>query len=133
MTVSEAIREVRKVGSIRAENGKLKVRFPEPERARLEPAMETLRHNRETALQKIEDELESVLKGQAIELYLADGDRLFIVADEAGAAMVGERRGLVYTAAEVRSVIRIEDPATVAEVHRWKKEFDGILGEVKKP
>jgi hypothetical protein len=53
VTVHEAIHEVRKVGTIRAENGKLKVRFPEPERARLEPAIETLRHNRETALQEL--------------------------------------------------------------------------------
>ena len=53
MTVHEAIREVRKVGTIRAENGKLKLRFPEPERARLEPAIETLRHYRETALQTL--------------------------------------------------------------------------------
>ena len=50
MTLHEAIQEVRKVGTIRAENGKLKLRFPEPERTRLGPAIETLRHNRETAL-----------------------------------------------------------------------------------
>ena len=53
MTVHEAIHEVRKVGTIRAENGKVKLRFPEPERVRLEPAIETLRHNRETALQAL--------------------------------------------------------------------------------
>jgi hypothetical protein len=53
MTVHEAIQEVRKVGTIRQENGKLKLRFPETERARLEAAIETLRRNRETALQAI--------------------------------------------------------------------------------
>ena len=53
MTVDEAIHEVRKVGTIRAANGKLKVRFPEPERTRLQPAIETLRHNREIALQAL--------------------------------------------------------------------------------
>jgi hypothetical protein len=50
MTVHDAIYEVRRVGTIQAENGKLKLRFPEPERTRLGPAIETLRHNRETAL-----------------------------------------------------------------------------------
>ena len=44
MTVHEAIDEVQKVGTIRAENGKLKLRFPETERARLEAAIEALRH-----------------------------------------------------------------------------------------
>jgi hypothetical protein len=53
MTLHEAIQEVRKVGTIRAENGKLKLRFPEPERARLELAIETLRRNRETALRSL--------------------------------------------------------------------------------
>jgi hypothetical protein len=53
VTVHEAIHEVRKVGTIRAENGKLKLRFPEPERVRLEPAIDILRHNRESALQTL--------------------------------------------------------------------------------
>jgi hypothetical protein len=53
MTVHEAIDEVQKVGTIRAENGKLKLRFPETERARLEAAIEALRHDREAALQTL--------------------------------------------------------------------------------
>jgi hypothetical protein len=53
MTVQEAIDEVQRVGTIRAENGRLRLRFPEPERARLECAVETLRGNRETALQAL--------------------------------------------------------------------------------
>ena len=53
MTVHDAIHEVQKVGSIRAENGKLKLRFPEPERERLESVIETLRQNRETVLQTL--------------------------------------------------------------------------------
>ena len=40
--------------------------------------------------------LEEVLKGRAVELYLADGDRLFIVADEADAAQL-ENRGALFT------------------------------------
>jgi hypothetical protein len=46
--------------------------------------------------------LEDVLKGLAVELYLLNNERLFIVADEADAKMLGERRGMIYTAAEVR-------------------------------
>jgi hypothetical protein len=53
MTVQEAIDKVLEVGTIRAENGKLKVRFPEPELARLESAIEILRRNRETALKTL--------------------------------------------------------------------------------
>ena len=53
MTVHDAIDEVQKVGTIRAENGKLKLRFPEPERERLGSVIETLRQNRETALQTL--------------------------------------------------------------------------------
>ena len=56
MTVHDAIDEIQKVGTIRAENGKPKLRFPEPERGRLEPAIETLRDNRETALRALETE-----------------------------------------------------------------------------
>jgi hypothetical protein len=53
VTVQDAIHEVRKVGTIRAENGKLKLRFPEPAQAHLEAAIETLRHNREAALRTL--------------------------------------------------------------------------------
>ena len=53
MTVEGAINEIRRVGSIRAENGKLRIRFPEPERARLEPAIEALRRNRPAVLEAI--------------------------------------------------------------------------------
>jgi hypothetical protein len=71
--------------------------------------------------------LENVLKGQAVELYLVDGDRLFIVADDADAAKLGEPRGTVYIAAEVRRVIQINDPSVVAEVHLWKRKFNASV------
>lgn len=71
--------------------------------------------------------LEEALKGQMVELYLADGDRLFIVADDADAAMLGEPRGTVYTAAEVRRIVQVADPTVVAEVHRWKREFNATI------
>lgn len=76
--------------------------------------------------------LEDVLKGLAVELWsdLA-GERLFIVADEEDAAKLGEPRGLIYTAAEVRKIISIRNPEVVAEIHRWKRAFIGRLRECK--
>ena len=71
--------------------------------------------------------LEEALKGRAVELYLGGGDRLFIVADEADATKLGEPRGTVYTAAEVRRIVQITDPSVVAEVHRWKREFNATV------
>ena len=73
--------------------------------------------------------LENVLKGQAVELCIADGERLFIVADEADAAKLGEPRGTIYTAAEVRRIIQVADPNVVAEVHRWKREFNATVSD----
>ena len=54
--------------------------------------------------------LESVLKGRVIELWSTRAGRLFIVADDEDAALLAERRGIVYTAAEVRRIVRIDDP-----------------------
>lgn len=71
--------------------------------------------------------LEEVLKGRALELYLADGERLFIVADEEDAAKLGELRGTIYTAAEVRRIVQVTDPNVVAEVHRWKRQFNAVV------
>ena len=68
--------------------------------------------------------LEDVLKGLAIELWSDDAGRLFIVADEDDARRLGEPRGTVYTAAEMRRVVQIGDPATVLEIHEWKRRFD---------
>ena len=76
--------------------------------------------------------LEEALQGQAVELYLADGDRLFIVADEADAAKLGEPRGTIYTAAEARRIVQIADPSVVAEVHRWKRKFDATVRDFQR-
>ena len=70
--------------------------------------------------------LEDVLKGRAVELY-ADGDMLFIVADEDDAERLGRCGATVYTLAEVRLVVQIADPLIVAEVHRWKKHINGTI------
>ena len=76
--------------------------------------------------------LEDVLKGLAVELWsdLA-GERLFIVADEEDAAKLGEPRGTIYTAPEVRKIISIRNPEVVAEIHNWKRTFIGKLRECR--
>jgi len=76
--------------------------------------------------------LEDVLKGLAIELWSDAAGRLFIVADEDDARRLGEPKGNVYTAAEMRRVVQIGDPAIVREIHEWKRKFDGRLREVQK-
>jgi hypothetical protein len=71
------------------------------------------------------ESLESVLKGLAVELWSNAAGRVFIVADEDDARRLGEPRGTVYTASEVRRVIQIGDPDIVQEIHQWKRKFDG--------
>jgi hypothetical protein len=95
----------------------------------LEIARRVLRERRRTPETELAESLEAVLQGKAVELYLSDGNRLFIVADEDDASRLGEPRGAVYTAAEVRRVVQIEDPATVREIHEWKRIFNGRLRE----
>jgi hypothetical protein len=65
--------------------------------------------------------LEDVVKGLAIELWSDAAGRLFIVADENDARRLGEPRGTVYTAAEMRRVVQIGDPSIVLEIHEWKR------------
>ena len=59
------------------------------------------------------------------------GQRIFIVADEADAKRLGEPRGSVYTADEVRRVCQITDSAIVREVHTWKREFNASVRDVE--
>ena len=74
------------------------------------------------------ESLEAVLQGRAIELWWSeDNQSLFIVADEEDARRLGEPRGSVYTADEVRRVIIINDPVTVQKIHAWKRRFNAIL------
>ena len=74
---------------------------------------------------------EAVLKGLAIELWNDEAGHLFIVADEDDARRLGEPRGTVYTAAELRRVVQVEDPATVLEIHEWKRSFNGRVREYR--
>ena len=75
------------------------------------------------------ESLEDVLKGLAIELWSDAAGCLFIVADEEDARRLGEPRGTVYTADELRRVVQIGDPAIVLEIHEWKRRFDARLRE----
>jgi hypothetical protein len=76
--------------------------------------------------------VETVLSGLVIELWSDPAGRLFIVADEDDAQRLGELRGSVYTGAELRRVVQIGDPATVLEIHEWKRTFSGHLREVRR-
>ena len=76
--------------------------------------------------------LEDVLKGHTVELWSNAAGCLFIVADEDDARRLGEARGNVYTAAEMRRVVQIGDPAIVLEIHEWKRAFSGRVREVQK-
>ncbi len=76
--------------------------------------------------------LEVVLKGRAVELWPTAAGRLFLVADEDDPRRTitrfGAQRGEIYTAAEARRIIAVNDPAAVAEIHDWKRQFDGKIG-----
>lgn len=78
------------------------------------------------------DPLECVLQGRAIELWSDAAGCLFIVADEDDARRLGEPRGIVYTATEMRLELQIGDPAIVLEIHEWKRAFNGRLREVQR-
>jgi hypothetical protein len=83
------------------------------------------------ALAPPEPPLESVIKGRVIELWSDKAGRLFLVADQEDARLAmeryGLRRGEIYTASEARRIVAIGDPAIIAEIHQWKREFDGKI------
>ena len=90
-----------------------------------------VRTGREFEQPKEPEPLEDVLKGRAIELWSDAAGRLFIVADEDDTRRLGEPRGTVYTAAEMRRVVHIGDPAIVLEIHEWKRKVNGCLRDYK--
>jgi hypothetical protein len=55
MTLCEAIEEIRRVGTLRVQGGKLKIRFPESQCEHLAAAIEALRQDRQAALQSLSD------------------------------------------------------------------------------
>lgn len=153
MKVAEALKIIGRVGVVERSEGKIKLKFPEAERAALQPAIDTLRSGKAEALALLAEALaqreltatsgeptktepvESVLKDRAIELWSTAVGRLFLVADEEDARRAkesfGARRGEIYTAAEARRIIAVNDPALVAEIHDWKQRFDGALRDFR--
>ena len=95
----------------------------------LEIARRVMRE-RENRPSEPDNSLEAVLKGRAVELWSDRlGERLWIVSDEHDAKLLREPRGVTYSAAEVRCICRITDPDAVAEIHRWKRRFNGVVSE----
>jgi hypothetical protein len=79
----------------------------------------------------VSESLEPVLTGRAVELWSKSTGRLFLVVDEEDARLAEERfragRGEIYTSAEARCIVTISEPALVAEIHEWKRRFNGQL------
>ncbi len=82
-------------------------------------------------LERAGEPLEVALKGQSVELWSTRAGRLFLVADEEDARVAIEqlqaRPGEIYTAAEVRRIVAVTDPAAVAEIHDYKRRFNGKI------
>jgi len=151
--VAEALDQIRRVGVAEIRGGNLKLKFPESERAALQAAIDTLRSGKAEALALLAqslterrltatsneptaaEPLESALKNRAIELWSTAAGRLFLVADDADAVQAMERvlanRGETYTAAEVRRIIAVKDPAIVTEIHDWKRRFNGAVRDFR--
>jgi hypothetical protein len=144
MTITEAITILRSVGEVRVERGSIRARIPHQRTPELRTAVEVLRDRKAEALVILKEErktvanqvgadglsepLEAVLKGHAVELWCdVLRERLWIVADEEDAATLGEPRGSLYTAPEVRKIISIRDRDIAAAIHAWKKQFGGKL------
>ena len=71
--------------------------------------------------------LEGVLKGLAIELWSDRAGCLFIVADEEDARRLGEPRGTVYTADELRRVFQIgERPGAMFQFDSLDRGRSGL-------
>ena len=144
MTIEQAIEEVRRVGSLAVAAGGIRyeIRSRGPETA---DALAILKERKSEVMALLSgstdqvikaDSLESVLKARAIELWSTEAGRLFLVADEEDVRYaierLGARRGETYTASEARRIIAVGDPAVVAEIHNWKKRFDGKLRDYRK-
>jgi hypothetical protein len=75
--------------------------------------------------------LASILKGRAIAMYCdLVKETIWLVSDDADAQRLSEPRGAVYTAAEIRELVRLTDPYTVREIHAWKRQFEGVIRSI---
>ena len=144
MTVAEAIEELRSAGGIEVKGTSIRCRVPRRRGVRQAEAVTVLRQQKGAALELLTaqqgaqppatppEPLEAVLKGQAIALY-ADlvKETIWLVADEEDMALLQERRGSVYSASEIHEVTKIDDPETVAEIHRWKRAYDAKITHIE--
>jgi hypothetical protein len=143
MTVEQAIERVRRAGSIQLICGAIhyEIRRRSPE---ITQALATIKAHKSEALQYLSmtttpprtEPMESALKGSAVELWSDSAGRLFLVADEEEDAcrvmeQLGAPRGEIYTAAEARRIITVKDPAVVAEIHDWKRRFEGVVRDFR--
>ena len=143
MTIEQAIGELKRAGSLGVVAGAIRYEVRNRSGQTAE-ALATLREHKPEALAILAgvtgptveaQPLEGVLQGRAIELWSTAAGRLFLVADEGDARLACERlaarRGEIYTAAEARRIIAIDDPSAVAEIHDFKRRFDGLISNEK--
>jgi hypothetical protein len=137
MTVTAALEMIRRAGSVIDDGGSLKLTFPKGMRAELLPAIETLKTKKAEAPSQLAQSdsaelptLEQSLKGRAVELW-RDGNRFFLVADDADALEAmkrfGARRGEVWTRGEIELVTCFQDQAVRDEIEALKRQTDGSL------
>jgi hypothetical protein len=79
VTVAGALRTIRRVGAVEISSGKLRLTFPESERAALQPAIDALRAGRDEALRLLSEPPQpehwpDSLLGMADEVSVAVGD-----------------------------------------------------------
>ncbi len=131
MTVEQAIETVRSSGRVEVEGDRICCRVPRPRSPQVETALTVIRERKPEALRLLEHKpLERVLKGTAVALYSnLVKQTLWLVADEEDARKLGEPRGTVYTADEIRLVTTIDDPQIVKAVHGLKEKFNVRAGD----
>ncbi len=131
MTVEQAIETVRSSGGVELEAGRIRCRVARSRPPDVEAALTVIRERKPEALRLLEEEpLERVLKGTAVALYSnLVKQTLWLVADEEDARKLGEPRGTVYTADEIRLITTIDDPEAVRAVHALKEKFNVRAGD----
>ncbi len=129
MTVDQAIADVRRIGTLSADAGRLNVHLPRARAAEVADALEVLRARKPEVLKKLRTDAPP-LKGRAVELWCRDG-RIWLVADEADAQEVIRRfegtRGECVTTGELELIGRIHDQASRDEVLAFKRELNGTV------
>ena len=80
---------------------------------------------------KCATETRGALNGPAIELWSdAQSERFWLVLDEENVTNRREPKGGPWNRTGARCLIRIGNPATVAEVHAWKQRFEATVRQV---